>query len=239
MDLNEDSLQVPRNSSKTNLSNGSISLVNSGDVINQASFSKDKNDVGPGIDVYDLHDSGNFDLTGVGSVELDFSAYLYYRTDEIDVSASVGETTIIDTTLAGRSAENSGVSTSASADIDPSGNTNVSVNAEANGKSNDISFNFDFLAADQFQGTVDVMFNQEPVEINKYEMATVRRTLDGAGVQVDIIDSNGNIIKSDIQPITDIGDIDPSRNLGFRATINRDSASKNPSLDYLARRYTR
>jgi len=78
-----------------------------------------------------------------------------------------------------------------------------------------------------------------PVDINSWDLATFQRTLDNETVTIDVEDSNGNVLKSDISKDTDISDIATSTDVQLRANLSRNDTSNNPTVDYLARRFTR
>lgn len=78
-----------------------------------------------------------------------------------------------------------------------------------------------------------------PNDIKSYDLATFQRTLDGETVTIDVEDSNGNVLKSDISKNTDISDITTSTDVQLRANLSRNDTSNNPTVDYLARRFTR
>ena len=78
-----------------------------------------------------------------------------------------------------------------------------------------------------------------PDDIDSWDLATYQRTLDGETVTVDIEDSTGTVLKSDVSKDTDISDIAASTDVQLRANISRNNTSNNPTLDYAARRFTR
>jgi hypothetical protein len=78
-----------------------------------------------------------------------------------------------------------------------------------------------------------------PSDIDSWDLATFQETLDGETVTVDVEDSTGTVLKSDISKDTDISDIPTSTDVKFRANLSRSDTANNPSVDYLARRFTR
>lgn len=78
-----------------------------------------------------------------------------------------------------------------------------------------------------------------PDDIESWDLATFQRTLDNESVTVDIEDSNGNVLYSDIGKDFDISSVSSSKSIRIRANLSRNSFSNNPTLDYAARRYTR
>jgi len=78
-----------------------------------------------------------------------------------------------------------------------------------------------------------------PADIDSYDLATFQRTTDGETVSIDIEDSNGNVLKSDIAKDTDISSIATTTDVQLRANLSRNDTSNNPTLDYAARRFTR
>jgi len=78
-----------------------------------------------------------------------------------------------------------------------------------------------------------------PADINSWDLSTFQRTPDGETVTVDVLDDNGNVLFSDIDPNADISTVDTSRNVKLRANFSRNDTSNNPTLDYAARRFTR
>jgi hypothetical protein len=87
-------------------------------------------------------------------------------------------------------------------------------------------------------GDVVVNFGT-PTDINAYDLATFQRSFDDETVTVDIIDGSSNLLFSDIGRSFDISGIDPSKNVKLQANLSRSSLSNNPTVDYLARRFTR
>jgi len=81
--------------------------------------------------------------------------------------------------------------------------------------------------------------NGAPTDIESYDLATFQRTLDSETATVDVEDSNGTVLKSDISKDTDISDIPTSTDVQLRANLSRNNTSNNPTIDYLARRFTR
>jgi len=95
-------------------------------------------------------------------------------------------------------------------------------------------------ATDLSSGDAVVEFNSAvPEDITSYDLATFQRTLDGENVTIDVEDSNGNILASDIDRDTDISNISTSKEVRFRVNISSSNTSNNPTCDYLARRFTR
>jgi len=88
-------------------------------------------------------------------------------------------------------------------------------------------------------GSVLVKFSSGDEDIESYDLATFQRTLDGETVTVDVVDSNGNVLKSDISKDEDISNIATSKDVQLRANLSRNNTSNNPTVDYLARRFTR
>lgn len=78
-----------------------------------------------------------------------------------------------------------------------------------------------------------------PADIDSWDLATSQRTLDGETVTIDVEDSNGTVLKSDISKDTDISDIANSTDVQLRANLSRNNTANNPTVDYLARRFTR
>jgi hypothetical protein len=78
-----------------------------------------------------------------------------------------------------------------------------------------------------------------PSDIDSWDLATFQRTLSSETVTVDVEDSNGTVLKSDISKDTDISDIATSTDVRLRANLSRTDTANNPAVDYLARRFTR
>jgi len=78
-----------------------------------------------------------------------------------------------------------------------------------------------------------------PTDIDSWDLSTFQRTLDNETVSVDVEDSNGNVLESDISKDTDISAISTSSDVKFRANLSRNDTANNPTVDYLARRFTR
>jgi len=78
-----------------------------------------------------------------------------------------------------------------------------------------------------------------PADIDSYDLATFQRTLDGETVTIDVEDSSGTVLKSDISKDTDISDIATSTDVQLRANLSRNDTANNPTVDYLARRFVR
>jgi len=78
-----------------------------------------------------------------------------------------------------------------------------------------------------------------PSDIDSWDLATFQRTLDNETVTIDVEDSNGTVLKSDISKDTDISDIATSTDVQLRANLSRNDTENNPTVDYLARRFTR
>jgi hypothetical protein len=101
-------------------------------------------------------------------------------------------------------------------------------------------FYFDAKTFTPKTGFVSVAFDSgSPSDIDSWDLATFQRTLDNETVTVDVEDSNGNVLKSDISKDTDISDIATSTDVQLRANLSRNDTSNNPTLDYVARRFTR
>lgn len=95
------------------------------------------------------------------------------------------------------------------------------------------------ISGDVTTGDVLVSFDSGSEDIEQYDLATLQRSLDGETVTIDIEDSTGTVLKSDISPNTDISDITSSKDVRFRANLSRNNTSNNPTVDYLARRFIR
>jgi hypothetical protein len=78
-----------------------------------------------------------------------------------------------------------------------------------------------------------------PTDIDSYDLATFQATPDGETVTVDVEDANGNVLLSDISKDTDISGISTSKNVKLRANLARTNTANNPTVDFLARRFTR
>jgi len=78
-----------------------------------------------------------------------------------------------------------------------------------------------------------------PADIKAYDLATFQRTLDGETVTIDVEDGNGNILFSDIGQNFDISTVDTAKEVKLRANLSRSDTANNPTVDYLARRFTR
>lgn len=89
-------------------------------------------------------------------------------------------------------------------------------------------------------GDVLISFDSgSPADIKSYDLATFQRTLDNETLTVDVVDSNGTVLKSDISKDTDISDIATTTDVQLRANLSRNDSANNPTLDYAARRFTR
>jgi len=78
-----------------------------------------------------------------------------------------------------------------------------------------------------------------PKDIDSWDLATFQRTFDGETVTVDVEDADGNVLASDIGPNFDISSIDTGADVTLRANLSRSNTANNPTLDYVARRFTR
>jgi hypothetical protein len=78
-----------------------------------------------------------------------------------------------------------------------------------------------------------------PDNINSYDLATFQRNLYNETVTIDVEDGNGNTLFSDISRNFDISTIDTNKNVKLRVNLSRNSTDNFPSVQYLARRYTR
>lgn len=78
-----------------------------------------------------------------------------------------------------------------------------------------------------------------PADLKSWDIATFQANENGETVTVDIEDKNGNVLLSDISPNEDISSIPIDTDIQFRATLSRQDTSNNPTLDYLAWRFTR
>lgn len=76
-------------------------------------------------------------------------------------------------------------------------------------------------------------------DIESWDLATFQRTLDTETVTVDVEDSAGNVLFSDISQNFDISTVDTTKNVALRANLSRADTANNPTLDYAARRYVR
>lgn len=95
-------------------------------------------------------------------------------------------------------------------------------------------------ATDPSSGDALVSFDSgSPSDIGSYDLATFQRTVDSETATIDVEDSNGNVLKSDISKDEDISDIAVSKDVQFRANLSRNDTANNPTIDYLARRFTR
>jgi hypothetical protein len=100
----------------------------------------------------------------------------------------------------------------------------------------------DDVIAGQNKNSGDVLIEFDsgaPADIDSYDLATFQRTLDNETVTIDIEDGNGNVLFSDISQDFDISSVNPSKNVKLRAVLSRVNTSNNPTVDYLARRFTR
>lgn len=95
------------------------------------------------------------------------------------------------------------------------------------------------IGGDATTGDVLVSFDSGTEDIEQYDLATFQRTLDGETVTVDVEDSNGNVLKSNISQDADISNIATLTDVQLRANLSRSNTANNPTVDYLARRFTR
>jgi hypothetical protein len=78
-----------------------------------------------------------------------------------------------------------------------------------------------------------------PSDIISYDLATFQRTLNNGSITIDVEDSNGNVLFSDISQNFDISGVNSSKDVQLRANLSRSSTADNPTVDFLARRFTR
>lgn len=78
-----------------------------------------------------------------------------------------------------------------------------------------------------------------PADITSYDLATYQATEDGETVTIAVEDGNGNVLYSDIGQNFDISTIATDTNVKLRANLSRTNTANNPTLDYVARRFTR
>jgi hypothetical protein len=84
-----------------------------------------------------------------------------------------------------------------------------------------------------------VSFNTNPADLESWDLVSYADSPDGETVTVDVEDSNGNVLFSDIPRNFDISTVDPSVNPQFHVYLSRSDTSNEPRLDYLVRRFTR
>jgi hypothetical protein len=78
-----------------------------------------------------------------------------------------------------------------------------------------------------------------PDDIDSYDLATFQKTNAGGVVIVDVEDGNGTALFTDITKDFDISTVDTTKNVKLRANLSRSNTSNNPTVDFLARRFTR
>lgn len=78
-----------------------------------------------------------------------------------------------------------------------------------------------------------------PSDITAWDLATFERTLANETVTVDIEDSNGNVLHSDISKDFDISGISSGTEVRIRAYLSRTDTNNNPTLDYAGIQYER
>lgn len=78
-----------------------------------------------------------------------------------------------------------------------------------------------------------------PSNITEWDLALFERTLDNETVTVDIEDSNGTVLHSDIHSGFDISDISSGTEIRIRANLSRADTNNNPTLDYAGLQYKR
>jgi hypothetical protein len=102
------------------------------------------------------------------------------------------------------------------------------------------NFYFDNSVTTPTSGNALIEFDSgTPNDIRSYDLATFQATPNGETVTVDVEDGSGNVLFSDINQNFDISTVDTSKNVTLRANISRANTSNNPTIDYLARRFTR
>lgn len=78
-----------------------------------------------------------------------------------------------------------------------------------------------------------------PSDIASWDLATFQRTVDGETVTIDVVDSAGTVLFSDIPQNFDISTVAVSTDVRLVVNLSRASTANNPSLDYAARRWMR
>jgi len=107
------------------------------------------------------------------------------------------------------------------------------------GSGTDIN-NFDLATAlvEEPASNGDCVISFQESDKNSWDIVAFERLEDGGTVTVDIEDSAESVIKSDISTNNDISDIPASTDVHFRVSLSRSDTSSNPSLSYIALRYT-
>jgi len=96
------------------------------------------------------------------------------------------------------------------------------------------------LSGSNTSGSALIEWNSAvPDDIKSYDLATWQRTLDGETVTIDVEDANNNVLFSDIGQNFDISTVDTAKEVKLRVNLSRNNTANNPTVDYLARRFTR
>lgn len=88
-------------------------------------------------------------------------------------------------------------------------------------------------------GTVRVEWTSSINDIDAWDFARYVETLNGGTVTVDVEDSQGNVLVSDIDSREDISGVATSEDVRFAITFGGNQGTDFPTLDYIARRYIR
>lgn len=78
-----------------------------------------------------------------------------------------------------------------------------------------------------------------PTDIASWDLATFQRTLAGETVTIDVEDSAGTVLFSDIPQNFDISTVATSTDVRLVANLSRANTANNPTFDYAARRWMR
>jgi len=126
-------------------------------------------------------------------------------------------------------------------DSDPFGVTwdDKGTSAYITGRGNNNVYEYD-VGSPANSGDALVSFETgSPSDIASYDIATFQRTTDGETVTVDVEDSTGTVLKPDISKDTDISDIATTTDVQLRVNLSRNNTANNPTVDYIARGFTR
>lgn len=123
----------------------------------------------------------------------------------------------------------------------PTSNDVITVNAGYKGgvRNSDWWWNFfDFNAIYPYPNAEAVIEWTPPQDIYAWDMATYQADDAGETLTVDIIDSNGNVLKSNIPRDDDISGIDAANDIRLKVNFSRTTTAQ-PQFGYAGRRFER
>jgi sugar lactone lactonase YvrE len=89
-----------------------------------------------------------------------------------------------------------------------------------------------------YSGTATITFDPRK-QVYSWDIATYQKSPDNETVTVNVEDSGGNSILSNITRNEDISSISENENIKISVDLDRGDVTNNPTLDYVARRFVR